>query len=512
MNDDELKELWQRQPLREPDPSSAQMISAMQKKTSQLRFILQARDFRELAACAVVIVVFTGFAFFSHSHQPISRLGDWIVVASSCYIAWKLIYTRWTTPSAPPGATVVEALRAELNSVRAQSRLLGSVLWWYLLPGFVGLLVMTWGGLPIHDPAAMLAAIPGNILMTFFFIAVDVFIYWLNQKERVDRLLPLESQLESLLRSAETGDPLDNTQIADLRPIAISMAAADQVDPVEFKVAFWQVALWGEIGFIGIWFFLIVALTLGDKNPTTTKQTRDSIPPSVGIEATDHYAAVTREIVDLLNRNDYAGVQKLFNASMSDALPPQRATDFFTNLTARFGNIESFNGPTGGGYEGWTAFRLHCQRGELIMSLALDANNSIAGIHFQPSLGDSVNFDAFIPRLFSTLHVALIVPFFLLGLLYSWFLQKLTERAVGISNLGVHLNKGLDLILWSEIKEIRPLKILNIRSLWLIKESGEKTIMPWSSLERQSDLKAAVDRFAPADHPIRQCFSLLRRT
>src|SRR5206468_5594702 len=112
--------------------------------------------------------------------------------------------------------------------------------------------------------------------------------------------------------------------------------------------------------------------------------------------------------------------------------------------------------------------------------------------------------------LFSPLHLALIVPFFLAGLLYSWLLQKLTERAVGISNLGIHLHKGQNLILWDEIKEVRPLRVLNIRSLWLIRESGEKTIMPWTGLERQSDLKAAIESFAPANHPIRKYLSLLR--
>ena len=34
MNDDELKKLWQQQPLREPAPSAAQLISAMQNKTT----------------------------------------------------------------------------------------------------------------------------------------------------------------------------------------------------------------------------------------------------------------------------------------------------------------------------------------------------------------------------------------------------------------------------------------------------------------------------------------------
>ena len=512
MNDDELKKLWQQQPLREPAPSAAQLISAMQKQTSQLRRILDARDIGELVACAFVMIVFGCFAFFLHAHQPISRLGDWIVIASTIFIAWKLIHTRRTTPSAPPGATIVESLRAELNSVRAQSRLLGSVLWWYLLPGFVGLLVMTWGGLPINDPVTLLVMIPANIIVTLFFIAVDVFIYRLNQRARAKQLLPLEAQLESLLHSAETCEPLDETQIADLRTIALSMAAADQVNPVEFKVAFWQIALWGEIGFIGIWFFLMVALTIGNTDWKTTRQDPETFAPSVRVEETNRYSVVARTVVDLLNARDHAGVQKLFNAQMSDALPPQKASEFFTNLTARFGRIEKFDGPTGNGYRGWIAFRLHCQRGELTMSLALDANDNVSGIHFQPAFWDSLNFKSFVPRLFSPLHLALIVPFFLAGLLYSWMLQKLTERALGISTLGVHLHKGQNLLLWDEIKEVRPVRTLNICYLWLIREAGEKTLMPWTTLERHSDLKAAVEGFAPANHPMRRYLSLLRRT
>ena len=44
MNDDELKQLWQRQPLRAPDVSPEQLISAMQKQTSQVLVPLPAGD------------------------------------------------------------------------------------------------------------------------------------------------------------------------------------------------------------------------------------------------------------------------------------------------------------------------------------------------------------------------------------------------------------------------------------------------------------------------------------
>src|SRR5207247_4420883 len=123
-------------------------------------------DIVELVACAVVIIIFGFFAFRLHAHQPISRLGDWIVIGSTIFVGWKLVHTRRATPSAPPGATTVESLRAELNAVRAQSRSLRSVLWWYILPPTVGLLVMTWGSLPMNNPFGLWVMVPTNMVLT----------------------------------------------------------------------------------------------------------------------------------------------------------------------------------------------------------------------------------------------------------------------------------------------------------------------------------------------------------
>ena len=81
MNDHELKKLWQRQPLRNPDVSPTQLLSAMQKQTTQLRRILDARDLRELGACAFVMIIFGVFYFTAH-RTPLSRLGDLIVIGS----------------------------------------------------------------------------------------------------------------------------------------------------------------------------------------------------------------------------------------------------------------------------------------------------------------------------------------------------------------------------------------------------------------------------------------------
>jgi len=512
MNDDELKKLWQQQPLRDPALSAAQLISAMQKQTTQLRRTLLARDARELVACAFVGVVFGIYYFIFRA--PIMRLGALITVAGSIFIAWKILHARRTTPAAKPDATVVESLRAELHSVHTQSQLLRSVGWWYLLPLAVGGLVFVWG-MPFSGLGFTVGFILFKIVFTLFSLALNVWIYQLNQRAVSKQLLPVEAQLESLIHSAETGEPLAETHVANLRTIFLSMAAAEKVKPVEFKVSFWQIAIFGLPGVLGIWFFWMFDQTKSDEGWKTKEPARPTVVQSFHFEATNRYSVVARKIGDLFNAGDYAAVRKLYNPDMSKVFPPKETSDFYTRLATGFGKIENIEGPIGNGFRGWTAFRLYCHHGEMIMSLALDTDDKISGIHFRPVLQPVPRHSASIGwrvlRVFSWKHLVWLVPFFLAGLLYSWLIQKTTKRAVGISTLGIHLCKGQNLILWDEIKEVRPLRILNIRSLWLIRESGEKTIMRWTSLERHSDLKAAVEGFAPADHPIRRYLSLLKR-
>jgi CubicO group peptidase (beta-lactamase class C family) len=509
MNDDELKRLWQQQPLRKPDMSPEQLISAMHKQTSQLRRILDARDLRELVACALVAIIF-GIFYFTVYRTPVSRLGALIVIGGAIFVAWKLVHTRRKTSPAPPGATVVKSLQAELKAVRAQSRLLGSVRWWYLLPGGIGVLLCAWGGG---------GGLAGNIGYTIFVITLNAFIYWLNQRARDKQLLPVEAQLESLIRSAETGEPPEESRVADLRPIVLSMQTAEHIKPVEFKVAFWQLAIYGVPGIVGIWFILIFSSTVNNLVWKVHERAVENRAPGVRTEETNRYFIVTRKLVDRLNAGDYAAVQTLYNADMSKFFPPQETTNFYTGIAARYGKIETFDGPTGNGYRGWTAFRLVCQHSEMTMSLALDADDNISGIYFKPAsmqLADFKNYatiknlKSFLRHLFSWPHLLWGVLSFVGGLIYTWLIQKTVKRAVGISPLGIHLQNGNSLILWDEIKEVRPFKFLNIRNLTLITESGEKTRMHWTPLERHADVKAAVEKFAPANHPIRQYLPLLR--
>jgi CubicO group peptidase (beta-lactamase class C family) len=511
MNDQELKQLWQQQPLRKPEVSPEQLVSAMKNQTASLRRTLWARDFREVAACVLVMIIF-GILNFTSPRTPVWRAGSLIIVASSIFIAWKLLRTRQKTPPASAGATVLESLQADLLSVRAQSQLLGSILWWYLLPLGIGILTCAWGS--SGSGASNIGAASGY---TLFVIALFAFLYWINQYARTKQLLPVEARLKSLIQLIETGESPDDSHIAGLRPMIVSMTAAETARPIEFKIAFYQLAIYGFIGVIGIWLSLAFNSTLnssawvinrsGASGPGTSFRAEDS-------RETNRYFLAARRVVDLFNSGDYSAIQNLYNADMSKAFPPKETIAFYKRLAGSHGRITNFEGSSMTDKNGWAVFRLYSESGEMIMSLALDGEDRISGILFKPSkhLPQDIknNIKPFLLHLFSWRHLFWAALLFPAGLLYCWLLQKGTTRAVGISSVGIHLQKGQYIIVWNDIKQVRPFKFLNIRSLWLIPETGAKTIMPWTGLERQAELKTAVETFAPANHPIRNYLSLLR--
>jgi len=370
MNDDALRKLWQGQHFEAlPALPDETQIAAMKTRMQGFDQTLSWRDYGEVAACIFIIGWF-GWDLLFGNNSPLTQAGCVVLIASAVFIAWKLVWSKRRLPKAEPDAPIFDAVKVELQKVENQIGLLKSVAWWYLLPLLVGVMMCHWGGS---------GGVPSKLLYSAFVLALFGLIYWLNQRAVKNNLLPLKRELASLLHAVETGEPLDQTQPANLRRTAFSITAAEQVKPVEFKVAFWQLAIYGVPGIVGIWFFGMIALTEGN-----------------------------------------------------------------------------------------------------------------------------------IPRMFLPQYLVWVVPFFLGGLIYTWLIQKTVKRAVGISTLGIHLQNGMNLILWDEIKEVRSFRCLNIQNLWLIKESGEKTRMHWTPLERHSDLKAAVEMFAPANHPIRQFLPLLR--
>src|SRR6266516_7117915 len=62
-------------------------------------------------------------------------------------------------------------------------------------------------------------------------------------------------------------------------------------------------------------------------------------------QETNRYTKVAKQLVELINAGDYAGIQTNFNRQMAAALPLDKSSAFFSGLTRQMGKIEKLGEP-----------------------------------------------------------------------------------------------------------------------------------------------------------------------
>jgi len=94
------------------------------------------------------------------------------------------------------------------------------------------------------------------------------------------------------------------------------------------------------------------------------------------------YKKVVNQLVKLINAGDYAGIQTNFNKVMDAALPLDKSSEFFKDLTQQAGKIQKLGEPQPVG--GAVVFRAECEKDTLDMEITLDDRGLIAGLVFKP--------------------------------------------------------------------------------------------------------------------------------
>jgi hypothetical protein len=191
MNDNALKALWHGQEWQPPtDFSDSELIARMNAKMRRFDRDIFWRDIRELSAC-VFIACFFGPGLF-RSASPLSHAGSALLVASSIFIATVLVIARRLQKRRNAFASVREFITDERNKVARQRSLLKSVVWWYLLPIYLGVALFVMGS-------------SANLVFKLTFIIVYAFvcvlIYFVNQRAVQKRLSPLVNELDQLLQT-----------------------------------------------------------------------------------------------------------------------------------------------------------------------------------------------------------------------------------------------------------------------------------------------------------------------
>jgi hypothetical protein len=99
-------------------------------------------------------------------------------------------------------------------------------------------------------------------------------------------------------------------------------------------------------------------------------------------QETDRSAKVAKQLVELMNAGDYAGIQIKFNKEMDAALPLDKSSAFFKGLTQQMGKVQKLGEPQPIG--GALVFPAKFEKGILDMQIVLDSRGMIAGVSFKP--------------------------------------------------------------------------------------------------------------------------------
>jgi CubicO group peptidase (beta-lactamase class C family) len=202
MNLDDFQKSWQSQDAAKTiSINTDALLNEVRRNQQQFRTTIYLRDVREVGITAILIPVFIFMGRLLHNWTN-------YLVAAACFIVggYILLDRRRRRKNSPDsGDTLANCVVASLAEVRHQIWLLKNILWWYLLPLFVPLIIsMCWPALQSRDPIlAKMAFLLGPIGVVTL---VYGFLYWLNQRAVKKYLEPRQRELEKLLNELGSED------------------------------------------------------------------------------------------------------------------------------------------------------------------------------------------------------------------------------------------------------------------------------------------------------------------
>jgi drug/metabolite transporter (DMT)-like permease len=168
MNASELEQIWNRQQsIKLSQEDIAQFAASVREVDQKFRRRIWWRDLREIGAALSVAAV------FGLVGQSWLR---WISVASSVFVAAFIIRSRIILRPARETPNVIAQLHQMIRETEMQTKLLRSVLWWYLLPCVVAISAFVLDRLPWKSNSRFLLIFGGTMG------ALSIMVYWWNQR------------------------------------------------------------------------------------------------------------------------------------------------------------------------------------------------------------------------------------------------------------------------------------------------------------------------------------------
>jgi len=198
---DELDRLWASQTAG-PQTKGEDMLEIAIREANRFDRVVTRRNWRESIAAVVVAAIFAFQAF--RAPNGLLLAGDAVIVASALWVIFYLVRYGREELDPAPDQTVAGFQHALLRKYEHQIHLLKSVKYWYLLPPYVGLLLLSAGRIFEHRRVAALGWI--DFVALAFYTVLFAGVWWLNEVFALGHLKRKQARLLEAMRTGEEED------------------------------------------------------------------------------------------------------------------------------------------------------------------------------------------------------------------------------------------------------------------------------------------------------------------
>jgi hypothetical protein len=195
MIEDELIKIWQSSPNQERVKfEKSRLMIDVQSSLDRFHKAIRNRDLTETIAAIIVIPVFAYYAYIiPHTATKIASV---LIALWAVYVVIKLKKARKSKPGAFT-ETYQEYLYKTREYLIVQKKLLDTVLYWYILPGFAFILLFLLGfiGMPEKHNYIIKTGTLSTVL--------GVLVYFLNRRAVKKRITPRLEKVDELIKVME---------------------------------------------------------------------------------------------------------------------------------------------------------------------------------------------------------------------------------------------------------------------------------------------------------------------
>ena len=189
MDESNLKQWWLNSyASQKVEVNIEKLLVNINQKMIKMEKAIKRRDRLEITVAACMIPLFVHMAI--KSSALLAKTGAAIIAGTCILVIFRLIRARRISVREDAASTIRHQLLVSLQQLNQQIQLVSTVLWWYLLPFFVGVTCLFY------------SASYSALNKAFYTAAVMVlygYIYYLNRKTLKKHLIPLQVKLTNAL-------------------------------------------------------------------------------------------------------------------------------------------------------------------------------------------------------------------------------------------------------------------------------------------------------------------------